>query len=442
MTPALAAEWSTSPDSAGVIYVGSGTEVDVLANDSLPADAVLTYVDVPAEAGDLSAYVMNNRVHIFANSTAIPGSYTLTYGVWSAEEGFGADGITGSIEITVSKPLSVTGAAFGSPTLAAPNVSAMQPVTTQPAVANIEVASVEVLEQPAIGEVSVNADNSLTWDLSEDIRTDAALDAIRSSFISVPVRVTATDGQTAEINTALHIRNWTRVSVAVSAVDANGQPVPDVELALEGTQDVDDSVEQSLSLTSTTDEYGSAWLAYARSGSYRLSVVSTDDLEVRAITVDDETVSVSAEDGTAAVDLRAASSEFEYATYGVTVTLAEPAAVETPVVEEPTVTTPTPSNPAVQEPVDVPSPEVSAPELAAPVEPEASTPAAPTSPILRFETGEFSAPESSDRGVSTSMWVYLGAGIVSLMGLASVAIAAIRRERHENTSIASTPTNH
>lgn len=217
MTPALAAEWSTAADSAGTIFVGSGTEIDVLSNDVLPPDAALTYVEVPAEAGDLTAYILNGRVQVFANSTATPGSYTLTYGVWSAEEGFGADGITGSIEITVSKPLSVTGTVFGSPTLAAPNVSAMKPVTTQPATANIAVASVEVLEQPAIGEVSVNADNSLTWDLSEDIRTDAELDAIRSSFISVPVRVTATDGQTAEINASLHVRNWTRVSVAVSA---------------------------------------------------------------------------------------------------------------------------------------------------------------------------------------------------------------------------------
>lgn len=145
--------------------------------------------------------------------------------------------------------------------------------------------------------------------------------------------------------------------------------------------------------------------------------------------MDDETVSVSAEDGTAAVDLRAASSEFEYATYGVTVTLAEPGVVDTPVVEEPTVTTPAPSTPAVQEPADVLSPEVSAPEVATAVAPEATTPAAPTSPTLRFETGRFSAAESSDRSVSTSIWVYLGAGIVSLLGLGGVAIAAVRRER-------------
>lgn len=403
---ASAAEYSTSPDAA-MLAVGTGTTVDVLANDNLPSDAFLTYVEVPAEAGDLTAYAMDGKVSVFANSGANPGTWTITYGVWSPSDPmFGADGLAETLTLTVNAALTVGGTAFGSPNLHTQNIADMQAVTTQPAVANIAVDHVEVVSQPSVGTVTANADNSLTWDLGEDVTTDAQLDALRSSFLSARVRVVSTDGQEAEINTSLHVRTWTKVAFAVTAVDSEGVPVSDVDLMLTGTQDVDASVEQSLSIAGTTEADGFAWLGYARAGVYRLAVSNAAGLEIQSITVDDTTLDAAVVDGEAAIDFRALTSPSEYLDYNVTVVLAEPGVVTPPVTPptEPPVITPEPTTPEV-----TPAPEPSAPE-------------ATTPPVLRFETGEF-APSTDVSPVPTGhnagSWMLL-----AVIAAASLALAA------------------
>jgi len=400
---ASAAEYSTAPDAVSV-FVGSGTLVDVMANDNLPADTVLTYVDVPSGAGDLYAAVQGGQVRVFANSGANAGTWTLTYGVWSPSDPiFGADGLSETLTVTVGQHLIVDGRAFGSNSLHTQNIADMQPVTTQAAVTNIPVDHVEVVTQPRVGTLTANADNSLTWDLSGDVTTDAELDALRSSFLSARVRVFSTDGQQQEITASIHIRTWTQVAFAVTAVDADGEPVPNVDLVLTGTQDVDSSLEQALSIEGSTDSAGFSWMGYARAGVYRMAVRDAGTMEIQSITVDDVTLDASVVDGQAAIDFRALTSPSEYLDYTVTVVLAEPGVV-------------TPPAPPATEPPVVTNPEPTTPEPTP--APEAATPP----PVLRFETGEF-APSTdvspAGTGHSATQWMLLG-----VIAAASLALAA------------------
>lgn len=422
---ASAAEYSTTPDATS-IFVGSGTLVDVMANDNLPSDAMITYVDVPPEAGDLFAAVQGGQVRVFANNGANPGTWSITYGVWSPSDPlFGADGLAETLTVTVGQQLTVPGTAFGSNSLHTQNIADMQPVTTQPAAANVSIDHVEVVSQPSVGTVTANADNSLTWDLSSDITTDAELDALRNRFLSARVRVFSTDGQQQEINTSLHVRTWTQVAFAVTAVDGEGAPVEKVDLMLTGIQDVDASVEQALSIASTTDASGFSWMGYARAGVYRLAVSNVAGLEIQSITVDDTTLDASVVDGEAAIDFRALTSPSEYLDYNVTVVLADPAVV-TPPVTPPAVT---------------PAPEPTTPEVTpAPTPEPTATPAPEAAPVLRFETGEF-APSTNvspvRSGHSAGSWMLL-----TMLGVASLAlaggfvlIARDRRAGHARTGL-------